>query len=258
MHTLRSISAKPLRRDVKYALKQARKQPVYPLEFRAQFGEDALIWLLTGAPLNGFFIEAGAFDGYNASVTYALECIGWRGLLVEPNPVRAEECRTRRIGSRVVQAALGAASGETTFVITDDKTRGMFSHVPDGSGKRKTVPHAGTITVPLTTLDELLRDQETDIDAVSLDVEGLELAVLRGFDVARHRPKLLLVEDNPRRPSALLAGHMDALPYVQLLWLRVNRVYARIDLAAVMTERLEMLLQRSLAVHEAPPPQSSI
>ena len=34
------------------------------------------------------------------------------------------------------------------------------------------------------------------LDFVSIDVEGLELQVLRGFDLARHRPAVLLIEDH--------------------------------------------------------------
>jgi hypothetical protein len=31
---------------------------------------------------------------------------------------------------------------------------------------------------------------------VSIDVEGMELQVLRGFDLMRHRPAMLLIEDH--------------------------------------------------------------
>ena len=56
------------------------------LEFRSQFGEDALLWDFFAGQLDGFFIEVGAFDGYNYSVSYAFECIGWDGLLIEAHP----------------------------------------------------------------------------------------------------------------------------------------------------------------------------
>lgn len=55
----------------------------------------------------GFFVEAGAHDGYSQSNTYSLERIRhWRGLLVEPVPELAREARRERPASRVVQAAL--------------------------------------------------------------------------------------------------------------------------------------------------------
>src|SRR5258708_7583815 len=64
-------------------LRRHKREPVMPIEFTSQFGEDLLAWTLLGQPTNGFFIEAGAFDGYRYSVTYPLETMGWKGLLVE-------------------------------------------------------------------------------------------------------------------------------------------------------------------------------
>ncbi len=249
MRTLDSIDTGPLRRDARRALKRARRRPLQAVEFRAQFGEDALIWALCDEALDGFFVEAGAFDGYQASVTYALECLGWRGLLVEPNPSMAEACRERRTNSRVVHAALGASTGDTSFVVTSDGSGGMFSHVPERGGtmKRQRVLHQETVTVPLTTLNELLAGHEGDIDAVSLDVEGFELEVLAGFDLRLHRPKVLLLEDNPRRPNEAMVAHMATQPYVQIAWLRVNRVYVRSDLVSEITTRLGRLGDRRTA-----------
>ena len=56
---------------------------------------------------------------------------------------------------------------------------------------------AGTIDVPLTTLDRILSDSAAPapLDFLAIDVEGHEIEVLRGFDFARWRPRLLLVED---------------------------------------------------------------
>jgi hypothetical protein len=58
----------------------------------------------------GFFIEAGANDGYAQSNTYYFEKIrGWSGLLIEPVPALAAECRRNRRGP-VIEAALAAAA----------------------------------------------------------------------------------------------------------------------------------------------------
>src|SRR5436189_990207 len=77
-------------------------------EARSQTGEDALLWDLVGDRKRGFFVEAGAYDGYTFSVSYLFECTGWSGVLVEPIQERAADCERRRPGSRVVAAALSA------------------------------------------------------------------------------------------------------------------------------------------------------
>jgi FkbM family methyltransferase len=238
----------PARRDASRALHNAGREPVYPLEFRSQFGEDALIWTLTGGALDGFFIEVGAFDGYNYAATYALECVGWKGLLVEAIPERAAECRARRPRSRVVHAALGAAGGsETTFTVTDDAYGGMMSYVrPSASHKKSVLSGNSTqVTVPQTTMNELLEGHSGEIDAAVIDVEGSELALLAGFDLRRYRPRVLLIEDNVRGGDPALTDYMAPLPYVHVAQLKVNRVYVRDDLAAEWARRLAPLVAPS-------------
>jgi Methyltransferase FkbM domain len=54
------------------------------------------------------------------------------------------------------------------------------------------------INVPIRTLDSILAEAGTPhgFDFLSIDVEGHEIEVLRGFDIARWRPRLILLEDH--------------------------------------------------------------
>jgi hypothetical protein len=54
------------------------------------------------------------------------------------------------------------------------------------------------INVPIRTLDSILTEASSPVafDFLSIDVEGHEIEVLRGFDIARWRPKLILLEDH--------------------------------------------------------------
>ena len=54
------------------------------------------------------------------------------------------------------------------------------------------------IDVPVRTLDEILNEAHAPraFDLLSVDVEGHELDVLRGFDFGRWRPRLILLEDH--------------------------------------------------------------
>ncbi len=56
----------------------------------------------------------------------------------------------------------------------------------------------GQIEVPVRTLDDIIDEAgpPAGIDFLSIDVEGHELEVLRGFDFARWRPRLILIEDH--------------------------------------------------------------
>jgi len=46
-------------------------------------------------------------------------------------------------------------------------------------------------------MDSILAEAGFDrVDFLSVDVEGAELAVLRGLSIARYRPRLILIEDD--------------------------------------------------------------
>ncbi|MDI1290317.1 MAG: FkbM family methyltransferase, partial [bacterium] len=156
--------------------RDAGVKPAFAIDFRAQFAEDQVAWEALGRPTKGFYVEAGAFDGVNFSVTYALEAMGWTGLLVEPHPLRSEQCRKNRPGSRVVGSALGGPGDPKVldFVMVEDRFGGMMSYVKGSSPHAQAIEQQNavrtTVKVPATTLDELLAGHTGPIDLVSLDV----------------------------------------------------------------------------------------
>ena len=221
--------------DAAEKLRSAHKKPVYPIEFRSQFGEDTVLWNLLGGQLDGFFIEVGAFDGYSFAVTYGLECVGWKGLLIEAIPQRAAACKEKRRHSRVVNAALGkrGATGTAEFTVVEDHWGGMLSYLTADSAHKAAIAQnqqtSTKVAVPLTSMDALLEGHTGTIDAAAIDVEGGELDLLDGFDLAKHRPRVLLLEDNGRQQESPLGRYMASKPYVQVGWVEVNRIYVRSD-----------------------------
>lgn len=215
------------------ALRREDREPVMPIEFTSQFGEDLLVWTLLAGQTTGFFVEAGAFDGYHHSVTYAFEAVGWRGLLVEPIPARAAACAVRRPNSRVVHAALSrrGSTGATDFWVVDDPHGGILSYAkptPDHLAAIGNVPRT-RVSVPLATLDDLLAAHGDPVDLCVIDVEGAEPDVLDGFDLARFRPRLMLIEDNARGADPAVRDLMARHPYTRAGRLAVNDLYIRND-----------------------------
>lgn len=233
-HTLTRTRQKVYAMEAAQRLAALGRKPALPIEFRSQFGEDLLLYDLFDGKPDGFFIEVGAFDGYNYSVTYALEAMGWKGLLIEAIPDRAAECKARRTNSRVVNAALSrrGSAGETPFTVTTDQYGGMLSYhstTPQHLNDTKNAPKT-SVTVPLTTMDDLLKDHAGEIDVASIDVEGGEVALLQGFDLHKHRPRVLLLEDNTQGADPALRLYMSTQPYVMCGWLEVNAIFVRADL----------------------------
>lgn len=213
------------------ALRARGQEPTMPIVFRAQLGEDLLLYDLLRNEPPGLIVEAGAFDGLGFSVSYAFEAMGWRALLVEAIPRRAAECKVNRPHARVVHAALTAPGGpnEVEFTITQDQHGGMLSYLTSDAAHQQALRAAAvpssTARVPATTLDELLADERTPFNALVLDLEGGEADALRGIDMNRHAPAVVLIEDNNRDDRCEAHRLMCERPYVYVGMLDINRLY---------------------------------
>lgn len=141
----------------------------------------------------GYFVDVGANDPKRESQTWHLEQAGWNGILIEPQPDLAGRLRAER-RARVFAVACSSP---------DNAGRTMPFHIagPMSSLDRaRMAPGAlpeDVIEVPVRTLDHVLEEAGAPrpIDFLSIDVEGHELDVLGGFDFARWRPQLVLLED---------------------------------------------------------------
>lgn len=219
-------------------LREAGREPSLPVDLRSQTGEDIVLWDLFRGQHDGFFIEAGAYDGTTLSVSYLFEAIGWKGLLVEAIPEACSKCVASRPGSRVVNAALSkrGSSGEAAFTVVEgSEWKQLFSylHATPEHAARTQGCNRRSVRVPLTTLSALLETHTGPIDFLVLDVEGTEADVLDGLDLNRHRPRVMMIEDNtignnPALDRAVGAG------YTMAGLAGPNRVYIRSDEPALL------------------------
>jgi FkbM family methyltransferase len=156
--------------------------------------EDRLKAEFFGPSASGFFVEVGANEPQNGSQTWQFEQAGWSGVLVEPQPDLAERLRQSR-SARVFAAA--CSSPDNAGKLLPFHVSGPHSSLNRKLAVTGVVPHS-TIDVPVRTLDDILSEAgaPTPLDFISIDVEGHEVEVLRGFDLKRWRPRLILIEDH--------------------------------------------------------------
>jgi len=164
----------------------------------SQFGEDVQLWEAFGRRNDGFFVEVGANHPTQLSQTWLFEQQGWSGILVEPLAAKCALLRSARPHSRVVETAVGAPEQRGRAVFTIAAGDDMLS----GFNLNEGVAPARSVEVEVRTLDDVLAEAGAPkIDLLSIDVEGAELDVLRGFDLQRHQPAVLLLEDHLQRLS---------------------------------------------------------
>ena len=164
-----------------------------PAVFKPEF-ETALVRDFFRDRPSGFFVEVGANDPKKDSQSFHLEEAGWTGILVEPLPDLASVLRRER-KAQVFEVACSAP--EHAGQIMRLHVAGPFSSFDPNlavTGMRAD----RVIDVKVRTLDDVLAEGRASvpIDLMSVDVEGHELDVLRGFDFARWKPRLILLEDH--------------------------------------------------------------
>jgi FkbM family methyltransferase len=148
-----------------------------------------------GFKTDGQFVEVGANNGWENSNTWGLAKIGWRGLYVEPVPELFEECARTHVKHprvEVVRAAIGATNEEKVTLGMCEFGATLCPELASETGK---------VEAEQMTLDELLerRHVAPGFDLLVVDVEGAEAQVLAGFDCAKWRPKLAIIERPPFR-----------------------------------------------------------
>lgn len=142
---------------------------------------------------SGYFVEVGAYHPTILSQSKLLETRGWTGIMIEPLADQARVLRAQR-ASKVVQAACGSPAQHGT-TIQIGRLGGLSTLRADRLSEDRRYSEFETVEV--VTLDSILAaDRPASIDFVSIDVEGAELDVLAGFDLARWKPGLVLIEDH--------------------------------------------------------------
>jgi FkbM family methyltransferase len=193
-----------------------------------QFGEDRILEEIFSDRTDGYCVEIGANDGLTGSATYLFEQRGWTCLLVEPIPEFVEEIRRHR-HCAVVNCAVSNREGEATFGVAEGvKEMSTFDLSPAHVAWIKQV--GGTvkeISVRTATLDSLLAEAAfPEIQFITIDVEGHEMAVLEGFTLEAHKPRIVIIEDNSISGDRRVAKYMSDRGYVHFRRTGVNEWYA--------------------------------
>jgi hypothetical protein len=218
-----------------------------PGTWHSQCGQDCLVNLLLDGKRGGFFVDLAANEPITISNSRSLD-FGWHGLCIEPNP-RYHMSHLQSRTCTVIAAAVASTGADANFTFAGEfgalvapeadtdfgKARGPSGGTPrwlSALSKRlraslglTTLADFGSPVAPATRrirtvpFDELLRHfhAPSQIDYMSLDVEGMEAAVMDSFPWRTHRISLLSVERPKPRLAAMLVHNHYRSPSPSLL-----------------------------------------
>lgn len=176
-----------------------KQLPEFSKAVYSHWGEDSIIEYTLGAISNGRYLDIGCYHPALYSNTMKLYDKGWSGVNIDPNPYMIEQYATFRPRDISLNVAVGAARGTVEFFKFHDwassntGSRQFAEAIAEGSGI--SMPEATIVEVmPLLEIMETYFGGKAP-DFMNIDVEEMDIDVLRSNDWGRYRPSLVAVED---------------------------------------------------------------
>ena len=160
----------------------------------AQNYEDVILWRALHDVERGFYVDVGAADPEEWSVTRAFYERGWWGINVEPLEQYFHKLKQARPRDTNLKVAVGREAGVRTLHTIAET--GLSTFDPKIAARHRAAGWDTNETgVPTLTLAKILEDcAPSTIHFLKIDVEGAELEVLEGMNLDRVRPWIILIE----------------------------------------------------------------
>jgi FkbM family methyltransferase len=197
--------------------------------------EDQVINSLLGDPKTGFYVDVGSYHPIRFSNSFAFYLRGWKGITIDANAQMVD--LHRKIRPRDISICSAVSDSEKEVVFTRFSVNSISSISPEFVEEfKKNVPVLSEEIVKTKTLTGIFTEQQVprEFDFLSIDVEGHDLEVLHGLDLAIFRPKLIIIEmrglnfDHPHSNPVLT--HLDLSGYKIVAFYNINGFFLRKDL----------------------------
>ena len=142
------------------------------------------------------YLDIGAHHPTYLSNTYLFYASGGSGVCVEPDPSLFSEFPEKRPRDTHLNCGVGIQPGEADFYVMSTSTLNTFSKEEaeryQSYGNQRILK---IIPVTLATVNQIIEQHFSGCpNLVSLDVEGLDYAIMENFDFSRYRPEVFCLE----------------------------------------------------------------
>lgn len=177
----------------------------------SQCGEDLFIQNFFKKKNNGNYLDIGAFNPIKYSNTFLLYKKGWRGINVDLNPTSIDLFNIFRPRDKNICAAI--SNKEEVVKVNIEN---IFSPLNTISIERSKKLNQKSIKknsylIKTKKINKLIK---TKFDFLNIDVEGIDLKVLKSIRLNFYRPTLICVEILDKKKLYLFKKYLKNFRYV--------------------------------------------
>ena len=146
------------------------------------------------------YLDIGAWLPQAQNNTYLFYHHGARGVLVEPNIAMIPELRLYRPGDTVLNIGMGVKEEkEADYYCFQNEQWNTFDRDEAQKTAKGGMKIERVLKMPLQAINQVIEEhfRGSVPDLISIDVEGLDVAIMRTLDFQWFRPKVICAETHP-------------------------------------------------------------
>ena len=144
---------------------------------------------------HGFYIDVGCQHPVMNNNTYLLYKKGWNGINIDLDKKNIDLFNFYRKRDLNINFAISSREGERELFFYHDKSAINTVEKSVANYQRAQVKEIKKVkTKTLNSIIENSKFKDLTIDFLSIDVEGHELDVIKGFDLKKYKPKVVIIE----------------------------------------------------------------
>lgn len=182
------------------------KKNLKPMKFRylkksySQDGEDLFMmsFFEDSEDYKGFYVDIGAFHPYRFSNTQAFYEKGWRGINIDATPKSMHLFKKYRSKDINIECAISDSQGELSYYSFEEAALNTFDEKLANEYVNEGWELKEKVTLQTCLINDILENnlpKDRKIDFINMDIEGLELKILKSFNFEKYAPDYFLIEE---------------------------------------------------------------
>ena len=217
-----------------------RKRKSKKISF-SQTGIDLLLNNIFKNKKNGFYIDVGCNHPIFNNNTYLLYKRGWSGVNIDLDYDCINLFKKFRNADFNINCALSSTDGTKNLYFYHNKS--PLNTLNKNVSDKQNAKVQKIKKIDTKTLNEILKNEnlhDKTIDLLTIDVEGHELDVLKGFDLNYYKPKIVVLEFLDTKMNKLeiknlniknvlnseIFNYMTNNNYILINWLHSDLIFA--------------------------------